>query len=151
MRSRFSTRIDIISKSDYSPDVAESMKAFSIVPIFLTLQVWAAASPTLPNQGSAKQAMTEFNQGEAVLLDVRENEEVARGRVRGALVFPKSKIGTPEWDRFVGSLDKEKVIYTYCRSGRRSDAVAAELRKRGFRSQNAGGLTELQSVGAITQ
>jgi rhodanese-related sulfurtransferase len=99
----------------------------------------------------AKKAVTEFNKGDAVLLDVRENNEVERGRVKGALVFPKSKIGGAEWKDFVASLNKEKMIYTYCAKGGRADAVAKELRKKGFRAENAGGLDDLKKEGAVTQ
>lgn len=98
-----------------------------------------------------KRALNEFGEGHALLLDVRENEEVAEGRVRGAITFPTSRRGTPEWERFVGSLHKDKKIYVYCRSGRRSEDVVAELRKRGFKAENAGGITELRNEGAETQ
>ncbi len=47
----------------------------------------------------AKKALAEFHEGAAVLLDVRENDEVATGRVKGALVFPKSRLGTAEWSQ----------------------------------------------------
>jgi rhodanese-related sulfurtransferase len=98
-----------------------------------------------------KKALAEFHDGTAVLLDVRENEEVAQGRVRGALVFPKSRMNTPEWEKFVASLNKEKPIYVYCRSGNRSAAVVSELKKLGFKAENAGGLRDLKREGAETQ
>jgi len=97
-----------------------------------------------------KKALAETSQGDALLLDVRENREVARGRVKGALVFPTSKVGSKEWDNFVSSLNKEKTIYIYCAVGGRSEKVAKELRKRGFRAHNAGGIDDLRKEGADT-
>jgi len=108
--------------------------------------VYAAVDKNMP-----KKAVNEFHNGHAVLLDVRENEEVAQGRVKGALVFPKSRIGTPEWDKFTASLKKDKPIYVYCRSGHRADSAVTELKKLGFNAENAGGLNDLKKEGAETQ
>ncbi len=122
------------------------MMRLLLVGWLFSLCVFAAV-----DQGSAKKAVAQFNEGEAVLIDVRENEEVAQGRVKGALVFPRSRLGTPEWQKFTASLQKDKQIYVYCRSGRRSEEVVTELAKLGFKAVNAGGLHDLKREGADTQ
>lgn len=98
----------------------------------------------------SKRAVSETSEGQAVFLDVRENEEVSQGRIKGSLVFPTSRIPSSEWDKFLTSLNKEKKIFVYCRSGRRAEKVTAELIKKGFKAENAGGLDELKKEGADT-
>lgn len=101
---------------------------------------------------NAKQAIEDTQQDKAVLLDVRESKEInATGRVKGALTFPTSKVGTAEWDDFVASLPKDKKIYTYCAKGGRAEKVSNELKKRGYQAVNAGGIDDLKKAGAVTQ
>ena len=59
----------------------------------------------------------------AVLLDVRTNEEYAAGHIEGSIHLPIGEI-----DR-VGTviMDKDVPIYVYCRSGQRSERAAAYL------------------------
>ena len=102
------------------------------------------------DRNTTKKALAQFQSGKAVLLDVRENQEVATGRVRGALVFPKSQMATTEWRKFTASLNKDKPVFVYCRSGQRAVSVVKELKKLGFKAENAGGLTDLKSEGADT-
>jgi rhodanese-related sulfurtransferase len=86
----------------------------------------------------------------AILLDVREADEVQAGMVKGARHFATSKVGTPEWEKFVGTLQKDKEIFTYCARGGRADKVAATLRERGFKASGAGGFAEWIAAGAVT-
>ena len=122
------------------------MIRFLIAAWIFSLCVYAAVDTNM-----TRKAVSEFQSGAAVLLDVRENEEVAAGRVKGALVFPKSRLGTADWEKFTASLKKDKPIYVYCRSGRRSEEVVGELRKLGFKAESAGGLNDLKKEGAETQ
>lgn len=122
-----------------------SICALGVFNIFGASSVSAAV-----DRGVTKKAVEQFQNGQAVLLDVRENQEVATGRVKGALVFPKSRMSTPEWRKFTASLNKDKSIFVYCRSGQRSASVVEELKKLGFKAENAGGLNDLKSEGAET-
>ena len=72
-------------------------------------------------------------QGRAVLVDVREAAETNKGFVKGARRMPLSKLRSDlDKDGFRGAVAKaiprDKIIYTYCRSGRRS-VSAAEILK----------------------
>ena len=118
------------------------MLRWLLVPLF----AFAAVDKSI-----SRKALSDFHDGTGVLLDVRENDEVAAGRVKGSLTFPKSRVGSAQWDKFVASLHKEKPIYVYCRTGRRSEEVVKELRAKGFAAENAGGLSDLQKEGAETQ
>ncbi len=127
------------------------MKGWRFAAALLSIGVLSAfGAAAAVDRNTTKKALTQFQSGKAVLLDVRENQEVATGRVRGALVFPKSLMDTPEWRKFTASLNKDKAIFVYCRSGRRSASVVEELKKLGFKAENAGGLNDLKSEGADT-
>ena len=66
---------------------------------------------------------------EAVLLDVRTQEEFASGHIPGALCIPNEVISeetTKELD------DKTQTILVYCRSGNRSQDASQKLCKLGY-------------------
>lgn len=66
----------------------------------------------------------------ALLLDVRRPEEYAEGHLPGATL-----LDVTDNEAFVSGikkLDKEKTIYIYCRSGRRSRTAAKILTDEGF-------------------
>ena len=64
-----------------------------------------------------------------ILLDVRTEEEYRESRIPGALLIPDYEIK----DRAENELpDKTKIIFVYCRSGRRSSNAARELANLGY-------------------
>lgn len=66
----------------------------------------------------------------AVLLDVRTDEEFSEGHIEGSLNLPIGEI-----DRAATvSPDKSVPIYVYCRSGNRSARAAAYLKGNGYAS-----------------
>jgi phage shock protein E len=72
-------------------------------------------------------------QGRAVLVDVREAAETNEGFVKGARRVPLSKLRSDlDKDSFRGAVAKaiprDKIVYTYCRSGRRSVSAAKILK-----------------------
>lgn len=97
---------------------------------------------------SPKTALEGVNSKKAIVIDVREADEVAHGKVQDAHVFPTSKVGSPAWDQFVSSLPKDKEIYTYCAVGGRADTVAEALRAKGFKASSTGGYKDWIKAGA---
>lgn len=85
----------------------------------------------------------------AIILDVRESEELKEGKVKGAVVIAKSLMDNDKeaWVREIGKLPKDKAIIVYCRSGRRSGIVGEELVKKGFKVLNMGGFSTWKSSG----
>ena len=71
------------------------------------------------------------NDEKAYLLDVRRADEYAAGRLPGAALLDVTD--SVAFARGVELLDKEKNIYIYCRSGRRSRKAADILTAKGFR------------------
>ena len=66
----------------------------------------------------------------AVLLDVRTEEEFSEGHIEGSLNLPSGEI-----DRVAALItDKSTPIYVYCRSGNRSARAAAYLKGNGYTS-----------------
>ncbi len=63
------------------------------------------------------------------LLDVRTPEEFAEGHIKGAINY---NIDSPDFNANIATLDKNKPVLTYCRSGRRSSAAADILYDKGF-------------------
>ena len=66
----------------------------------------------------------------AFLLDVRRASEYAEGHIPGAAQLDVTN--EAEFLKGIESLDKEKTIYIYCRSGRRSRIAAKHLIDNGF-------------------
>ena len=86
----------------------------------------------------AKKIMDE--QKDAIVLDVRTQEEFAEGHIANALLLPYDEIAAK-----AASLlpDKAKTILVYCRSGRRSAIAAEELAKLGYKDvRDFGGIID---------
>jgi phage shock protein E len=82
----------------------------------------------------------------APVLDVRTEGEYASGHVAGAL---HANVLAGGFRQRVGGLDRDRTVYVYCASGRRSGWAAAVLEDMGFRRVvNAGGLADLAAAGA---
>ncbi len=72
--------------------------------------------------------------GAGVLLDVREQDEVAQARVAGATWIPLMQV--PE--RYA-ELPRDKPIYCLCAAGARSQSAAMFLAQHGFDARNIQG------------
>lgn len=68
------------------------------------------------------------------IVDVREDEEVAEGRIPGAIHIPLGQLAAR-----AGELDRERPVITVCRSGRRSAGAAEQLEAAGFDTATMGG------------
>ncbi|WP_106496849.1 rhodanese-like domain-containing protein [Lentibacillus sp. Marseille-P4043] len=74
----------------------------------------------------------------AVIIDVREDEEVAQGMIEHAKHIPLNKI-----PQAIKDLDKNKHYVLVCRSGGRSMNAALYMDEHGFNvSSMAGGMLE---------
>lgn len=75
------------------------------------------------------EAMQLINHKNALVLDVRENDEYKAGHVLNSMLIPLGKL-----NQRVGELEKykEQPIVVLCRSGNRSAMACALLGKQGF-------------------
>lgn len=70
---------------------------------------------------SATAAAEKVKQGHGLIVDVRENDEVASESVPGALHIPLGKVG-----KHLAELPRDKEVYFLCRSGNRSQLACQE-------------------------
>lgn len=66
----------------------------------------------------------------AVILDVREEEEYNTGHAEGALLFPLDEISSMTAAELIP--DKDAPLLVYCRTGRRSRIAASRLQVLGY-------------------
>lgn len=75
-------------------------------------------------------------QGDAVVVDVREAMEYVQGHVPGAIPMPMSQLGSR-----LHELNRSARLYLICATGNRSGAMTDALRQMGFDAWNVAGGT----------
>lgn len=116
------------------------MKMFyAFLMLFLSFNSFANISP--------KEAYAMMQNGEAVIIDIREEHEVAQGMIPGAQWFPLSKTnqGT-NWIEEFNDLTGTKKIFLYCRSGNRVEILRAKLIEFNIEAVNLGGYEALKAA-----
>ncbi len=84
---------------------------------------------------------------EALLIDVRGNDEWDSGHAQNALHLSVERILKGE----LPTKDTAKKVYFYCASGARASMAASYLKQRGFVAENLGGLRDWQAGGGIIE
>lgn len=102
---------------------------------------------------SPQEANRRIQSGSAVLVDVRESDEIAGGMAKPARWMPISKMeeGNPKFDQFLNSLPDKKQLVFYCRSGNRSERAAQKMKSRGYEVFNMGGYSDWTGAGLPTR
>lgn len=132
------------------------MKAL-LIPIFLASFFpnfsYAAQSNEYPNAISVADAKAKLDAGTAILIDVRESDEVALGMAAPALWYAKSSIDK-DLGSFIAFLTHEangKEIIIYCRSGHRASLVIQALSEQHIFAFNMGGFQDWVDAGFPTK
>lgn len=95
------------------------------------------------NEISPQEAYRKIRDGSAVLLDVREDDELAAERISGALHVPLSQLS----DR-AAELPVQGELLPICQSGARSALVTEMLKHNGYRAANvSGGIAAWRDTG----
>jgi phage shock protein E len=96
-------------------------------------------------EANPQEAYKNYEMGKAILIDVREVEELKEGMIKGSISFPLSQIEKDPVNSAlkIKSLAQNKIIYLYCRSGNRSGKVKNHLESHGIKSVNLGGFSSL--------
>jgi len=115
------------------------------VGLFATFNANASASSSI----TAKEAAAKVQAGEAVLIDVRETDELKYGKATPALSLPLSEVQNHSVlsKKIIDGLDHKKLVIVYCVSGARSQKVATELETKGFKTANLGSFKAWQDAG----
>ncbi len=86
----------------------------------------------------------------AILVDVREIDEVNSGTIKDSIHLPMSLMASNKkefLDKASKQLPSDKTIILFCRSGRRSGIVGSELQKEGFKVLNLGAFENYKQAG----
>jgi rhodanese-related sulfurtransferase len=84
-----------------------------------------------------------LQQGEIQLIDVRQPEEHEAGRIAGDRFIELARLGAE-----VDTIDRDRPVVFYCRSGSRSAMATEAFRGAGFDAHNMlGGLIEWDAAG----
>lgn len=95
-------------------------------------------------QDIAKDAVREAASGEAIILDVRRDDEWNYLHAKGAQHFNIERL---EAGKNPG-LPRNKKLYTYCQAGGRAGRAATMLEQMGYQNvQNMGGLNDWRDAG----
>lgn len=102
---------------------------------------------------TASKAAARVRDGSAVLVDVREDREVRDGMAEPARWMPLSRMndGDPIWDDFLNGLPKDKLVISYCASGKRAAKAARKMEARGYSVANMGGYSDWTGAGLPTK
>lgn len=121
-----------------------------IVMVLSTQCLVSVADTHLPVSVTVGQASKMSSQQQAVIIDVREDEEWRQGHIPNAVHIPLSQLNErmPELDKY-----KSSAVITQCRSGRRSSKAAQMLKLAGFSQvyNLDGGLVAWQKAGLPSQ
>jgi len=101
-------------------------------------------SPRTISAEELRSLSKEIEDGDCVLLDVRERHEFESSHIPLAVLVPLSQIGEA-----AGGLDPRTKVVVYCRSGSRSRKAAELLVSKGFQDVNVleGGLKGWSAAG----
>lgn len=116
---------------------------FFVVIIFQS--VFAQNLPTI----SPAEAQKLSSENKAIILDVREVDEIMVGKIKGSKEIPLSLMTSDKvrFEKEVELLPKDKEILVYCRSGRRSGIVGSKLKEKGYTVKNLGGFSDWEKAG----
>ncbi len=125
---------------------------FAALAIILVMLMGGSLSSRLRGftQIEPTDAVRLINHEEAVVVDVREEKEVAEGTILDSLHIPLGALGD-RLNELANS--REKPIIVSCRSGHRSATACARLRKEGFETvyNLKGGVLAWQNAGLPLQ
>ena len=95
-----------------------------------------APAPPEHTQDSLETIQERLANNEAILLDVREQDEWDLGHLKDAVLAPLSVleegVGDEGFDALLGKLSKDKIIYCHCVSGGRVMPASKILHQQGY-------------------
>ena len=102
---------------------------------------------------TAQEARQMVQEGKAILIDVREEQELREtGTAEGAIWMPSSAIeDEPRWNAFKDSLPKDKLLILFCKLGGRAGRMTEFLCIDGFRAVCLGGFGDWKGAGLPVQ
>ena len=123
--------------------------------LFLASLIFVFGCKKIPeNNGQTKvisqeEMQTLLQLDDVQLVDVRTPKEFSDGYIENAINID---FLSPDFDKGIQRLDKEKPVIVYCRSGKRSGKSVSEFKEAGFNTiyELEGGLLNWRSEGYKT-
>lgn len=114
-----------------------------MTPIKLLKSLFAPPARAHPGECSRR-----VRDGDALLVDVREPAEWAKGVAQHAALLPMSDLSGDRrlWAPFLAAA-RGRALFLYCQSGTRSGMAARMLAAEGFQAVNTGSVAEWASCG----
>ncbi|WP_183556773.1 rhodanese-like domain-containing protein [Mucilaginibacter sp. SP1R1] len=129
-----------------------------IILLLLLSAITVVHAQAIPQKGAAiialtpdatKKVLADVQQGKAYLVDVRTPEEYNKEHLKYA---SNINIKGADFDGQIKKLDKNKPVYLYCHSGKRSGKATDFLQTLGYhQSYNIGALDSLTKAGFPVQ
>jgi len=132
---------------------------YKIQVVLIFVLIFAGCAGNRSDENNEKETITELSPEEfrsslsstpdAVLIDVRKPEEVAEGKIEGAVNIDYTD---SSFTAEVGKLDKTKPYFLYCKTGKRSTGAADKMKIIEFQDVYVleGGLVNWQERGLET-
>jgi rhodanese-related sulfurtransferase len=99
---------------------------------------------------SPAEAAAQMRAGKAIVIDVRERDELDAGMAQGARWYPTSSIQSDpgSFEKFIASLPEDQTVVFYCAAGVRA-GKAAEIatKEAGRKAANLGGFKDWKGAG----
>jgi len=125
--------------------VKDEWVLFLALVVIIALLIRSYRLPALVPPLTVQEAIHSMNKDDALMLDVRANEEYQQGHIQNSMHIP-----LPVLDSRCAELNdyRNHPIIVYCRAGNRSTQAGAILKKRGFSDikQLRGGILDWQSA-----
>ena len=118
-----------------------------LIYIMLSLLLMAGCAPKVLSNGYKQISMNEAvemmsEETDYIILDVRTKAEYEEKHIPDAICIPNEDIGTEPPDALI---DKEQLIFVYCRSGNRSKKASQKLADMGYTNiMEFGGIKDWQ-------
>jgi rhodanese-related sulfurtransferase len=124
--------------------------SLGFVAVVIAAAALAGQDPPPIAKISPAAAAQRVKDGSAVLVDVRERDELDGGMAEGARWYPMSSIedDPKAYLKFISSLPADQTIVFYCAAGVRAGSAAEIARKElGRKTANLGGFKDWKNAG----
>lgn len=112
------------------------MKKVFVIAILVFSIIGCSSYPHILT--TKEEMKTLMNNNEYIILDVRTKEEYSEGHIIDAINIPYDNLNKDT------SLDKDKIIFVYCRSGNRSKIAFDTLTKLGYKVYDLGSFSKIE-------
>lgn len=93
-----------------------------------------------------KEAYDMMMKGKAVIVDVRELDEIQYGMIENSIWFPKSQLmANKQLMNDFKSMVVGKKVFLYCKAGKRAEICKDFLKGQGIDAENLGGFDTLKN------